>query len=104
MSSHSNSSPTPKDLLHDLQNLVSDAEKMITDTVTENHAEAVEALRARFDAAQTRLVELGANAKKQVVAGARHADESIRANPYQAIAIAAGVGLLMGIALGRGSK
>ena len=94
----------PKDLLEDLQHLVTEAEKMIGDTFPHHTDEAIDALRHRFEAAQARLVELGAIAKQRVVAGARCADQSIRANPYQSIAIAAGVGLVLGVFLGRRTK
>ena len=105
MKNHKDSAAqSPEDLLNDLRTLVSEAEKMMGDSLTEHSSEAVSALRARFDAAQERLGELYAGAKKQVAAGARYTDETIRANPYQSIAIAAGLGLLAGVLLGRRSR
>jgi ElaB/YqjD/DUF883 family membrane-anchored ribosome-binding protein len=61
-------------------------------------------LRTRFDAAQERFTDIYEGAKKKVVAGAKCTDAAIRANPYQSLAIAAGVGLLVGVLLGRRSK
>jgi ElaB/YqjD/DUF883 family membrane-anchored ribosome-binding protein len=95
---------TPKELLAELQTLVVEAEKMMGDSLSEHTGDAMHALRERFDATQERLGEIYEGAKKRVVAGARHTDEAIRANPYQSIAIAAGVGLLVGVLLGRRSK
>jgi len=95
---------TPKELLADLQALVAEAEKMMGDSLSEHTEDAVSALRERFSAAQERLGEFCVTAKKKVVAGARYTDETIRANPYQAIAIAAGLGLLVGVLLGRRSR
>ena len=95
---------TPQDLLTELHALVAEAEKMMGDSVTEHTADAVSALRARFDTAQHRLGEIYAGAKERVVAGAKYTDHAIRANPYQSIAIAAGVGLLAGILLGRRNR
>jgi ElaB/YqjD/DUF883 family membrane-anchored ribosome-binding protein len=95
---------TPKDLLNDLHTLVAEAEKMMGDSLSENSEGAISALRSRFDAAQERLSDLYTGARKKVVAGAKYTDETIRANPYQSIAIAAGVGLLVGVLLGRRSK
>lgn len=92
---------TPKDLLNDLHALVTEAEKMMGDSVTEHTQDAVSALRSRFDAAHERLGELCATAKQKIVAGAKCTDTAIRANPYQSIAIAAGVGLALGVLLGR---
>jgi len=97
-------SPPPNELLHDLQMLVAEAESMIGDTVTEHSAEAVESLQSRFAAAQERFAEVYAGARRKVVAGAKCTDEAIRANPYQSLAIAAGIGLLVGVLLGRRSK
>ena len=95
---------TPKELLHDLQALVVEAEKMMGDSLSEHSADAVSALRERFDAAQHRLGELYEVTRKRVVAGAKYTDATIRENPYQAMAVAAGVGLVAGILLGRRSK
>ncbi len=87
---------TPAELLLELKGLVSEAETMMDDSLSGHSAEAFSTLRERFEAAQQRLGEACAGARKQVIAGAKYADESIRANPYQALAIAAGVGLLVG--------
>lgn len=92
---------SPKELLQDLQNLVSEAESMMTSAVSGNSSEALEALRSRFHAAQERFSNLYADTRRKVVAGAKCTDETIRSNPYQSIAIAAGVGLLIGVLLGR---
>jgi ElaB/YqjD/DUF883 family membrane-anchored ribosome-binding protein len=95
---------TPEDLLKDLRALVADAEKMMEGAVSENGAELLTTLRARFESAQERFADLYASARKNVVAGAKYTDETIRANPYQSIAIALGAGLLVGVLLGRRSK
>jgi ElaB/YqjD/DUF883 family membrane-anchored ribosome-binding protein len=95
---------TPQDLLDDLHTLVAEAEKMMGDSVSEHTEDAISALRSRFDAAQERLAELYTGARKKVVAGAKYTDETIRANPYQSLAIAAGIGLLVGVLVGRRSK
>ena len=95
---------TPKELLNDLHTLVAEAEKMMGASISEHTDEAVGALRARYEATQERLSELYAGARKKVVAGAKVTDEAIRENPYQSMAIALGVGLLVGVLLGRRSK
>lgn len=53
---------------------------------------------------EERLGEVYASAKKNISAGAQHTDEAIRANPYQSMAIAVGVGLLIGVLIGRRSS
>ena len=95
---------TPKELLTELKELVAEAETMIGDSVSETTDEAVGALRTRYEAMQERMAELYDGAKKKVVAGAKYTDTTIRENPYQAIAVAAGLGLLVGVLLGRRSS
>ena len=104
MKNNKDSAQTPKDLLNDLNALVAEAQKMMGDSVAEHSADAVDALRSRFNDAQERMADLYAGARKKVIAGAKYTDETIRENPYQSIAIAAGVGLLVGVLLGRRSK
>jgi ElaB/YqjD/DUF883 family membrane-anchored ribosome-binding protein len=101
---HESTAQTPKELLKDLHALVAEAEKMMGESLSEHTADAVSALRARFDSAQERFSEVYAGARKKVIAGAKCTDEAIRENPYQSMAIAAGVGLLVGVLLGRRSK
>ena len=60
-------------------------------------------LRSRYEAMHERLSDCYDGAKKKVVAGAKYTDTTIRENPYQAMAVAAGVGLLVGVLLGRRS-
>ena len=104
MKNNKGSAQTPKELLSELQTLVAEAEKMMGESLSEHTEDAMNALRSRYDAAQERLGEMYEGARKKVVAGAKCTDEAIRANPYQALAIAAGVGLLVGVLLGRRSK
>jgi ElaB/YqjD/DUF883 family membrane-anchored ribosome-binding protein len=91
-------------LLNDLRALVTQAETMLSGAPDADGEEAVTTLRARFEAAQERFADLYASARKNVAAGAKYADDTIRANPYQALAIALGAGLLAGVLLGRRSK
>lgn len=101
---HTTPAQTPEELLQDLRNLIGEAEAMAGDALKEHSAEAIQALRERFEAAQERVSHLCAGARKKVVDGAHYADEKIRENPYQSIAIAAGVGVLIGVLIGRTSK
>jgi len=104
MKNNKDSAHTPKELLTELQTLVAEAETMLADSVTEHSSEALGNLRARFGAAQERMGELYDGAKKKVVAGAKYTDTAIRENPYQALAIALGVGVLIGVLVGRRTK
>jgi ElaB/YqjD/DUF883 family membrane-anchored ribosome-binding protein len=104
MKNNQDTARTPKEILNELQALVVEAETMMGDALSEHSAEAIDSLRARFTAAQEHFAEAYAGARKKVIAGAKYTDENIRANPYQALAIAAGIGLLAGVLLGRRSK
>ena len=101
---HKSATATPKQLLDDLHALVAEAEKMLGGLPAEHPHDAVGTLRARFDVAQERLADIYTGARKKVVDGAKYTDEAIRANPYQSVAIAAGVGLVIGLLVGRRSK
>jgi ElaB/YqjD/DUF883 family membrane-anchored ribosome-binding protein len=92
--------PTLKEVLHELHGLVAEAESMMTNSLTENSPETFTSLRTRFDAAKGRFTDAYAGARNKVIAGAKCTDEAIRANPYQSLAIAAGVGLLVGALVG----
>ena len=100
----SDTAQSPKDILNDLHALVAEAEKMMGDSVTEHTEDAVSSLRDRFEAAQEKFGVVYEGAKKRVVAGAKYTDETIRANPYQSIAVAAGIGLLFGVLVGRRNR
>ncbi len=101
---NNNESSSPKELLNDLQSLAADAKGLATDTAVDAGSECLSNLRERFSAVQQRFSEFYDGAKKNVVAGARSTDATIRENPYAAIAIALGVGLGLGVLLGRRSN
>jgi ElaB/YqjD/DUF883 family membrane-anchored ribosome-binding protein len=95
---------TPKELLTELKTLVAEAETMMADSLSEHTAEALGSLRERFSAAQERFSDMYDRTKKKVVAGAKYTDTTIRDNPYQSIAVALGVGVLLGVLLGRRNR
>jgi ElaB/YqjD/DUF883 family membrane-anchored ribosome-binding protein len=104
MNNDQKNSVTPQEFLDNLHTLVAEAEALVSDSVTGRSADVIGALRARFDAAQERLAEAYAGARKTVAAGAKYTDDTIRANPYQSLAIALGVGVVLGVFVARRSK
>ncbi len=104
MKNNKDTTETSDELLHDLQTLIADAQALVARSATDLSTEAIDALRARFAAARERVTDAYAEARKKIVAGARYTDETIRENPYQSLAVAAGIGLLVGIIVGRRSK
>ena len=95
---------TPDAFLAELRALVAEAQKVLEGSTSEDDGEPEVSLQERFEAAREQLNEACATAKKKVVAGGKFADETIRTNPYQSIAVAAGIALVIGYAVGRRSK
>jgi ElaB/YqjD/DUF883 family membrane-anchored ribosome-binding protein len=88
---------SPKELITELQGLVAEAQGMMVESVSESSAEAMENLRERFAAAQERFLAVCDATKVKIVAGVKRADTRIRDNPYQSLAIALGVGVVVGV-------
>ena len=104
MKDHREIHDTPKEIASELQGLLAEAEAMIGNPPAENRDGAVDSLRARLAGAQEQLADAYAATRKKVVDGAKSTDAAIRANPYQSLAIALGVGVLVGVLVGRRSK
>jgi ElaB/YqjD/DUF883 family membrane-anchored ribosome-binding protein len=84
-------------LAEELRALVSDAEALLrTSTGTANAAEQAHA-EATLAELRTRLTAL----EQQIKARARDVDSYVRDNPWQAVAVAGGVALLLGLIMGR---
>ena len=91
-------------LLRDLQTVVEDAEELLQATAAQT-GDKVEGVRARAQDslrwAKSRIAEIEGDALDQVRAAASSADDYVQGNPWQAIALAAGVGLLLGLLISR---
>lgn len=84
-------------LAEELRALVSDAEALLrSSTGTASAAEEAHA-EATLAELRTRLTAL----EQQVKARARDVDSYVRDNPWQAVAVAGGVALLLGLIMGR---
>ena len=94
---------TPEEVLNELRDLVAEAERMLGGQSRGgcDCDSSLASLRERFEAAQARCAELCTDAKQKVIAGAKSTDAAIRENPYASLAIAAGIGVLAGVLLGR---
>jgi ElaB/YqjD/DUF883 family membrane-anchored ribosome-binding protein len=87
---------SPEQLVKHLRELLTEAEHMVGDSAGQYVGEKADALRERFQHAQERLEELYETARDKVVAGAKTTDQAIRSHPYESLAIALGVGVLIG--------
>ena len=85
---------------NDMGKLAEDAHALMTATA-DVAGEKVVAARKRLAAALESAKEIAADVREKAIAGAKVADQTVRENPYQAIAIGVGVGAVVGYLLGR---
>ena len=89
-------------LLEELQNVVRDAEALLAATASHT-GEQVEAVRARTEDSLQQAKAHLADTQEVVLQAAREAADAtlgyIKKNPWQALGIAAGAGLLIGLLL-----
>jgi ElaB/YqjD/DUF883 family membrane-anchored ribosome-binding protein len=91
---------SPEQVVTHLKELITEAQHLVGDTA----GDKVEAMRERLGQAQERLQELYESARDKVVAGAKSTDATIRAHPYESLAVALGVGVLIGALVRRNSN
>jgi ElaB/YqjD/DUF883 family membrane-anchored ribosome-binding protein len=84
----------------DMGQLAEDAQALMAATA-DVAGEKVGDARKRLAAALERAKEIGGAVRDKAIASAKAADQTIRENPYQAIAIGFGVGVLLGFLLSR---
>ncbi len=97
------SSSTQK-LVADMRNVVADAEDILRATAGvagEKMADLRERVAERLRDAQVRLADAEALLIDKTKAAARAADDYVNENPWQSVGIAAGVGFLLGLIIGR---
>lgn len=95
---------TPEQLIEHISRLMAEAEAMLAGPVAESGNGRLSEIKHRLEDAKVRLGDAYVRARKNVVAGAKYTDETIRAHPYQSLAIAVGVGVLLGVLIRRGSS
>lgn len=91
-------------LMQDMRAVVFDAEELLKATASQT-GERVEKVRNRVEdslkTARVRLQQAGASLESQARDAMRDVDEQVRANPWTTAGIAAGIGLLLGLLIGR---
>jgi ElaB/YqjD/DUF883 family membrane-anchored ribosome-binding protein len=98
---HAFTPESPEQLLTSLRSLLAEAEQLLSDSAGEFVGEKAEEMKSRLEQAQINLQEFYNSTRKKVVTGARRADETIRTHPYESLAVALGVGVLLGALLRR---
>jgi ElaB/YqjD/DUF883 family membrane-anchored ribosome-binding protein len=95
---------TASQLIDDLTAVVRDAESLLRATAAQT-GDRVEEIRARAEETVRQAKERLAGVEEQAIERARllagEADEYVRGNPWQAVAVAAGAGLLLGLLMSR---
>ena len=88
----------------DVKALVEDAEALLNESVVSAGEKAVELrekLRERLCEAMQKVIELEGNVVQKTKQAATAADDFVHEHPWKAIGIAAGVGMILGLLIGR---
>lgn len=91
-------------LMNDLRVVIADAEEMLrmtADEVGEGAADLRSRLQARMNQAKADLLHLQETAVAKAKAAGHATDEFVHENPWKSIGIAAGIGLVVGLLIGR---
>jgi ElaB/YqjD/DUF883 family membrane-anchored ribosome-binding protein len=91
---------TPTALSHDAGTLIEDARGLLEAT-SEIADEKIAAARQRLSDALETGKETYENLQAKVLKGAKIADKTVRTHPYESVAIAFGVGALIGFLVSR---
>lgn len=98
------SNSSKQKLVSDMKVVVSDAEEILRATAGvagEKMADLRERISERLRDAKLRIADAEAALVDKTKAAARATDDYVNENPWQAVGIAAGIGLLLGIIIGR---
>jgi ElaB/YqjD/DUF883 family membrane-anchored ribosome-binding protein len=95
---------TPEQLIEHISQLMAEAEAMLAGPVSEAATSRISEIKSRLESAQEKLVDIYGSARRKVVAGAKYTDQAIRSHPYESLAIALGVGVLLGALLRRNNS
>ena len=98
------SNSSKQKLVSDMKVVVSDAEEILRATAGvagEKMADLRERINERLRDAKLRIADAEAALVDKTKAAARATDDYVNENPWQAVGIAAGIGLLLGIIIGR---
>ena len=87
-------------LMADLKTVTHDAEAILQATAGQA-GDKMSELRARLSAALDSARATCRRLEEKTVAGAKAADKTIREHPYESIGAAFGIGLLIGVLVGR---
>jgi ElaB/YqjD/DUF883 family membrane-anchored ribosome-binding protein len=90
--------------VQDMKLVISDAEELLRATASqagEQISVARERIKDSLHEAKVKLAEADAVVRERARQAARYTDEYVHENPWRSIGVAAGIGLLLGLMLGR---
>ena len=87
-------------LVSDLKTVTRDAEELLR-TVSGQRGNGTNEMRARLSSAIESAKATYNRLEGKAVAGAKATDKAIRAHPYESLGVAFGMGLLVGVLMGR---
>lgn len=90
-----------QELVSNITKLMAEAEEMLNESTSHHAEEKVALLNGNHEHAEHRLFGRYLAAKDKVAAFAKRTDATIRACPYETLAIALGVGILLGSVFSR---
>lgn len=91
-------------LMSDLRVVIADAEdllRMTADQASEGAADVRSRVQARMNQAKAELIHLQEAAVAKAKAAGHATDEFVHENPWKSIGVAAGIGLVVGLLIGR---
>jgi ElaB/YqjD/DUF883 family membrane-anchored ribosome-binding protein len=89
------------ELISDISQLMAEAEEMLNESTSHHAEEKIALLAARYEPTEKRFMEKYLTTKEKLSTFARRTDDAIRACPYESLAIALGIGVLLGATLRR---
>jgi ElaB/YqjD/DUF883 family membrane-anchored ribosome-binding protein len=96
---------SPEQLIKNIQQLMDEVEAIVAKSA--DVGEAVDGrlgdLQERLSSAKDKVQDYYKVAKRKISDGARATDDAIRSHPYESLAVALGVGLLLGALIRRRS-
>jgi ElaB/YqjD/DUF883 family membrane-anchored ribosome-binding protein len=95
---------TTADLMDDLRKVVQDTEALLRETegqIGEKADDARRRVQAALEGARTRLRTMQGSASEMGEQAVKVTEAYVRENPWQAVGIAAGAGLVLGLLLSR---
>ncbi|HPT49133.1 MAG TPA: DUF883 family protein [Accumulibacter sp.] len=98
------SATSKQKLVSDMKGVVADAEEILRATAGvagEKMADLRERVGERLRDAKLRLADAEAVLVDRTKAAARATDDYVHENPWRAVGVAAGIGLLLGVIIGR---